>query len=64
MGKINISILGGSGPGRLFRCKRIGVRERLLTRLLGEKQNLVILVPEGNVQTVSITEASGGNEDE
>lgn len=43
-----------------MRCKNISIREKLLTRLLGRKQKVMILIPGNTVSTVSITEVQEG----
>lgn len=60
--KHNLKISVSKEPqcGGVVRCRNVSLREKLLTRLLGRKENLVILVPGDSVQTVSITEVSKG----
>jgi len=48
--------------GGIVRCRRVGVRERLLRLLLGEKQRLTILIPGDSVKTLSITEEGGADD--
>ena len=42
--------------GGIVQCRNISIREKLLTRLLGHKQKVMILIPGNTVSTVSITE--------
>ena len=46
--------------GGIVQCRNISIREKLLTRLLGCKQKVMILVPGNTVSTVSITEVPEG----
>ena len=40
----------------VVRIRRISIREKILTRLLGHKQELTIIVPGNSVDTVEIRE--------
>lgn len=46
-------------------CKKITIREKLLNLLLGNKQQLTVLIPGDNVDELSICEKErGGKADE
>lgn len=58
---LKISVSKEPQHGGIVRCRNISIREKLLTRLLGQKQRMMILIPGNSVSTVSITEfAEGG----
>lgn len=57
---LKISVSKEPQSGGVVRCRNVSLREKLLTRLLGRKENYVILVPGKSVQTVSITEVPEG----
>ena len=44
----------------MLQCKNISIREKLLTKLFGRKQKIMILIPGNSVSTVSITEVPEG----
>ena len=54
----NLCICVSKDPQKsgIVQCKNISIREKLLTRLLGRKQKVMILIPGNTVSTVSITE--------
>ena len=60
--KHNLKISDSREPkaGGLVSCRTITVREKLLSRLLGNKQKVMVLIPGNSVSTVSITEISDG----
>lgn len=63
--KLKIRVSKEPQGGGIVQCRNISVREKLLTRLLGQKQRMMILFPGDTVSTVSITEiAEGGISDE
>lgn len=58
---LKISVSKEPQHGGIVQCRNISIREKLLTRLLGQKQRMMILIPGNSVSTVSITEfAEGG----
>lgn len=62
--KHNLTISVSKDPrrGGIVQCKSISIREKLLTKLFGRKQKIMILIPGNSVSTVSITEVQeGGN---
>lgn len=60
--KHNLKISVSKEPqyGGIVQCRNISIREKLLTRLLGRKQQMMILIPGNSVSTVSITELAEG----
>ena len=60
--KHNLCISVSKDPQKngIVQCKNISIREKLLTRLLGRKQKVMILIPGNPVSTVSITEVQEG----
>ena len=57
---LRISVSKEPQRGRIVQCRNISIREKLLTRLLGRKQKVMILIPGNTVSTVSITEVQEG----
>ena len=55
-----ISVSKDPQKGGIVQCRNISIREKLLTRLLGRKQKVMILIPGNTVSTVSITEVQEG----
>ena len=60
--KHNLCISVSKDPQKsgIVQCKNISIREKLLTRLLGRKQKVMILIPGNTVSTVFITEVQEG----
>ena len=57
---LKISVSKEPQNGGIVRCRNVSLREKLLNRLLGKKENFAIFVPGNSVQTVSITEVPEG----
>jgi len=57
---LRISVSKEPQTGGIVQCRKITLREKLLTKLLGQKQQVMILVPGKSVSTVSITEIPEG----
>lgn len=57
---LKISVSREPKAGGLVSCRTITVREKLLSRLLGNKQKVMVLIPGNSVSTVSITEIPDG----
>lgn len=57
---LTISVSKEPKKGGIVQCKSISIREKLLTKLLGRKQKIMILIPGNTVSTVSITEIQEG----
>lgn len=60
--KHNLSIRVSKEPQEdgIVQCRSISIREKLLTRLLGRSQKVMILIPGNTVSTVSVTEVPEG----
>ncbi len=62
---LKISVSKEPRTDGILSCRNIGVRERILSFLLGEKKKIMILVPGDSVEEVSICEVKeGGCENE
>ncbi len=57
---LNISVSKKPPEGGIVQCRSVSLREKLLTRLFGRKEKVMILVPGNSVETVSITEVPEG----
>ena len=57
---LTISVSKEPRKGGIVQCKNVSIREKLLTKLLGQKQKIMILIPGNTVSTVSITEVQEG----
>ena len=57
---LKISVSREPQTDGIVRCKSVSLREKLLTRLLGQKEKVMILIPGNSVDTVSITEVPEG----
>ena len=63
--KLKISVSREPKSGGIVACRNVSLRERLLTRFLGGKERMMVIVPGSSVETLSITElAEGGVTDE
>ena len=60
--KHNLKICVSKEPkaGGVVACRSISLRQKLLTRLLGPLDKVMIIVPGNSVQTVAITEVMEG----
>ena len=57
---LKISVSKEPKADGVFACRTIGVRERLLRFLFGEKRKVTILVPGDTVEEVAICAVKGG----
>lgn len=57
---LSISVSKKPKDGGIVACKSITLREKLLTRLMGSKKKVMVLIPGSTVDTVSITEVKEG----
>lgn len=63
--KLRISVSKEPKSGGIVACRNVSLREKLLTRFLGGKERMMVIVPGGSVEALSITElAEGGVTDE
>ena len=62
---LKISVSNEPQTGGVVRCRNVSLREKLLTRLLGRKERMMILIPGNSVTELSIVETpEGGAGDE
>lgn len=57
---LSISVSKEPKDSGIVACKSITLREKLLTKLMGSKQKVTVLIPGSTVDTVSITEVKEG----
>lgn len=57
---LNIKVSTEPSSGGVVACRNISLREKLLTKLMGPKQKVVVLIPGNSVDSVSITEIQEG----
>ena len=60
--KLNISVSNDPQDNGIVATKNRSIREKFLTKLLGEKKKVMVIIPGESVVSVTITEISeGGN---
>ncbi len=57
---LKISVSKEPQSGGIVQCRNVSLREKLLTRLLGRREKVMILVPGNSVKSVCITEVAEG----
>jgi len=57
---LKISMSKKSQSGGIVQCRNVTLREKTLTRLLGRRERVMILVPGNSVESVCITEVPEG----
>ena len=57
---LKISVSKEPQSGGIVQCRNVSLREKLLTRLLGRQEKVMILVPGNSVESVWITEVAEG----
>lgn len=57
---LNISVSKKPSEDGIVQCRNVSLREKLLTRLLGRQEKVMILVPGNSVESVCITEVPEG----
>ena len=60
---LKISVSTETQTGGVVRCRNVSLREKLLTRLLGRKERMMILIPGNSVTALSIDETPEGGAD-
>lgn len=61
---LQISIRKRPSGGGIAYCRKVNVRERILSLLLGEKKRVTVIVPGDNIECMSIqTLPEGGEKD-
>ena len=58
---IEVSVSGPEG-GDVVRCKRVGIRERLMRLLFGEMRRMWIIIPDNTVDALRVCEVPEGGE--
>jgi hypothetical protein len=58
--KLKISVSKEPQRGGIVQCRNVSLREKLLTRLLGRREKVMILVTGNSVESVCITEVPEG----
>ena len=54
--KLKISVSNCGSGNDIVACKSITLREKILTKLLGPKHKLMILIPGNTVESIDISE--------
>lgn len=57
---LKISVSKEPQSGGIMRCRNVTLREKLLTRLFGKQEKVMVLIPGNTVQSVSIIELPEG----
>ena len=57
---LNISVSKKPPDSGIVQCRNVSLREKLLTRLLGRREKVMILVPGSSVESVCIPEVPEG----
>lgn len=57
---LKISVSKEPQSGGIVRCRNVPLREKLLTRLFGKQEKVMVLIPGNTVQSVSIIELPEG----
>lgn len=57
---LNICVSKEQQTGGVVRCRNVTLREKLLTRLFGKQEKVMILIPGNTVETLSIIELPEG----
>lgn len=57
---LRISVSKEPQKGGIVQCRNITLREKLLTKLLGQPNKVMVLIPGNSVSTLSITEIQEG----
>jgi len=58
--RLKISVSKEPQSGGIVQCRNVTLREKMLTRLLGRREKVMILVPGNSVESVCITEVPEG----
>ena len=57
---LKISVSKEPKTGGIVQCRSVTLREKLLTRLLGASQRVMVLIPGNTVESLSIIEPPEG----
>ncbi len=58
--RLKISVSKEPQSGSIVQCRNVTLREKMLTKLLGRREKVMILVPGNSVESVCITEVPEG----
>jgi len=58
--RLKISVSKEPQNGGIVQCRNVTLREKMLTKLLGRREKVMILVPGNSVESVCITEVPEG----
>lgn len=62
--RMKVSVSNEPEKTRVFKCKRISMREKLLRWLFGSERKMLLLVPSDSVNTVTVTEEADETDEE
>ena len=57
---LKISVSKEPRTGGIVQCRKVTLREKLLTFMLGKQEHVMVLIPGNSVETLSITEIPEG----
>lgn len=60
---LKISIAKDNGSNGIVRCRKVTLRDRVLKRLLGNSDKVMVIVPGNSVKTLAIQEVPEEGED-
>ena len=58
--KLNIYVSKEPQTGGVVACRNLSLREKLLTRLFGKQEKVMVLIPGNTVESLSIREVPEG----
>ncbi|OQB25834.1 MAG: hypothetical protein BWY11_00212 [Firmicutes bacterium ADurb.Bin182] len=61
--RLKISIGKGSEGTGIVRCQKLTLKDRLLRRLFGETNRVMVIVPGNSVKTLAIQEVADGQDE-
>ena len=61
--KLKIVVSPDPVEGGVLSCRTVSLREKLLSRLLGPKAKMAVILPGNTVDRIAITEIPEGGED-
>jgi len=60
---MKISIAKDTGSNGIVRCQKVSLRDRVLKRLLGNSDKVMVIVPGNSVKTLAIQEVPEKGDD-
>lgn len=61
--RLKISIGKDDGGLGIVRCKKVTLKDRMLRRLFGESNRVMVIVPGNSVKTLAIQEVADGQDE-